>query len=252
MFRHRHNGPRSGSRGAAFTLIEIVVALTIVAIIAAVAIPTVKGLGREEKARAPMAALAALVQEVRHRAIAERRPFQIVFEKGGVHGMADSFPTARREEFLKALDAARTPPPNLVIERTEVAAEEVETDARPAWPKPIGLAAAPEPEPPPAPADEKKAATASATTSRAARWEPPWTVTIPLPEKSECEVLFWGDGEWDRLEGDEIRRWVFQPTGMANPVRVILRTEFVEIEATFDALTGEIVRERIDFTTAQP
>lgn len=253
MFWHRYNGPPRGSRGAAFTLIEIVVALTIVAVIAAVAIPTLKGLGREERARAPMEALAGLVQEIRQRAIKERRPYQIVFERSGVHGLADGFPTRTREEFLKALDEARTPPPNQVIERAEVIkvgeeSEETEQEQEKEWPKPIGLAAPPEPEPPTTPAE----VTGVAEAPGPARWEPPWTVTIALPEKSECELLFWGDAEWDRLEGDEIRRWVFQPSGIANPVRVLLRTEAVELEAAFDALTGEVVRERIDFLPAQP
>jgi prepilin-type N-terminal cleavage/methylation domain-containing protein len=89
--------PLRGSREGAFTLIEIVVALTIIAIIAAVAIPTLKGIGREERARAPVAALASLVQEVRARALRERKPYQIVFEKTGLHGLADGFPTANRE-----------------------------------------------------------------------------------------------------------------------------------------------------------
>ena len=129
MFRHWHNGPRRGSPRAAFTLVEIVVALTIVAVIAAVAIPTLKGFGREERARAPMAALADLVQEVRKRAKSENRPYQIVFERTGIHALADGFPTTKREEFLKALDEARTPPPGQVIQRAEVFVTEIESPA---------------------------------------------------------------------------------------------------------------------------
>jgi prepilin-type N-terminal cleavage/methylation domain-containing protein len=251
MFLHRHNGPLCGSRGEAFTLIEIVVALTIVAIIAAVAIPTLKGLGREERARAPITALAALVQEVRQRAARERRAYQIVFERGGVHALADGFPTGKREEFLKALDEARTPPPGQVIERVPPTVTVVET-AAPPWPTPIGLSAPPPaestaPAPPPPSAPE-----AAEAPGGPPPWEPPWAVTIPLADRSECEVLFWGDAEWDRLEADDLRRWVFQPSGVANPVRVRLRTEAVEIEVSFDALTGEVIRERIDFLSAQP
>ena len=254
MFRHRHNEPPRGSRAAAFTLIEIVVALTVVAIIAAVAIPTLKGLGREERARAPVTALAALVQEVRQRAARENRAYQIVFERGGIHALADGFPTAQREEFLKALDEARTPPPGQVVERVQPSVTVVET-AAPPWPTPIGMAAPPPAEPttpaaPPPAADEP--AGAAEAPGGPPPWEPPWTITIPLAEKSDCEVLFWGDGEWDRLEADDLRRWVFQPSGVASPLRLRLRTEAVEIEVAFDALTGEVVRERIDFLTAQP
>lgn len=244
MFWHRHIGPPRGSRGPAFTLIEIVVALTIIAVIAAIAIPTIKGLGREEKARAPVAALAALVQEVRQRAVKERRPYQIVFERGGIHGLADGFPSGKREDFLAALDEARTPPLGQEIERTEPVTTAVET-AGPAGPAPAGMAGQPpsaEGTPPPA--------TPSPATSP--RWEPPWSVSIALEEKTDCEVLFWGDGEWDLLEGDDLRRWVFQPSGLASPGRVRVRTAAVEVEAGFDALTGELVRERIEFLDSQP
>ena len=53
-------------------------------------------------------------------------------------------------------------------------------------------------------------------------------------------------------EGEDLRRWVFQPSGLASPLSVRMRTRAVEIEATFDALTGEIVRERIDFLDQKP
>ena len=75
-------------------------------------------------------------------------------------------------------------------------------------------------------------------------FELPWTLTIPLEQGTECEVLMWGDGEWDLIEGEKMRRWVFQPTGMANPARVRLRTGTLELEAGFDVLTGELVGER--------
>jgi len=245
MFWQRHNGPPRGSGAGAFTLIEIVVALTIIAVIAAIAIPTLKGLGREERARAPVMALAGLVQEVRQRAIKERRPYQIVFERSGIHGLADGFPTSKREEFLRALDEARTPPPGQVIERTEIITTEV-VSAAPAGPPPAGLAGTPSTDtPPPTPPSTPEP-------PKAARWEPPWSVTIPLADQSECEVLFWGDAESDVLEGDDLRRWVFQPSGLASPGRVTVRTEAVEVEAGFDALTGELIRERIDFITPQP
>lgn len=255
MFRHRHNESPRGSRAAAFTLIEIVVALTVVAVIAAVAIPTLKGMGREERARAPVTALAALVQEVRQRAARENRPYQIVFERTGIHALADGFPAAQREEFLKALDEAITPPPGQAIERPAPVVTVVET-AAPPGPVAIGLAAPPPPEPtapaPPPPPPANGPAPAPEPAGGPPPWHPPWTVSIPLPDRSECEILFWGDAEWDPLEADDIRRWVFQPSGIASPVRLRLRTEAVEIEIAFDALTGEVTRERIDFLSPQP
>ena len=55
----------------AFTLIEVVVSLTILAVVAAIAIPTLKGLDAGEKARGPMRDLADLVQETRQRAMVQ-------------------------------------------------------------------------------------------------------------------------------------------------------------------------------------
>ena len=91
-----------------------------------------------------------------------------------------------------------------------------------------------------------------ATPDEPPRFEPPWTVSIALPPKTECEVLMWGDGEWDVIEGEKMRRWVFQPTGMANPARVRLRTEAAELEASFDLLTGELVGERTRIAAVKP
>jgi hypothetical protein len=62
----------------------------------------------------------------------------------------------------------------------------------------------------------------------------------------------WGDGEWDLIEADELRRWVFQPSGMASPARVRLRTGDLELEAGFDLLTGELTRERAGQPTEKP
>ena len=84
------------------------------------------------------------------------------------------------------------------------------------------------------------------------RFELPWTVTIPLELGTECDVLMWGDGEWDVIEGEKMRRWVFQPTGMANPARVRLHTGAAELEAGFDVLTGEMTGERTASNAEQP
>lgn len=216
----------------AFTLIEIVVALTIIAVIAAVAIPTIKGLNEDERAREPVKVLAELVQEVRHRAMREGRSYQIVFEREGIHASRAMFPYEKRDEFLKFLEEMRKPPlmetiERVAVERVEVQRQEV-VNGRP----PSERVASGAEEPP--------------------RFERPWTQTIPLALKTECEVLMWGDGEWDLIEGEKMRRWVFRPTGMASPARVRLRTESAELEAGFDLLTGELTRERTRLASAQP
>ena len=216
----------------AFTLIEIVVALTIMAVIAAVAIPTMKGLGREEAARVPMKTLADIVQEVRQRAMREHRAYQIVFEREGIHASPAMHPFEKRDEFLKHLEEMRTPPrieviQRVVMQRTEVKRDEIVNR------RAVEQTDAAMPEEPP-------------------RFQPPWTVSIPLSQETECEILMWGDGEWDAIEGDKMRRWVFQPSGMANPARVRLRTEAATLEGGFDILTGELISERTRLASAQP
>jgi hypothetical protein len=207
-------------------LIEIVVALTIIAVITAVAIPTISGLSRDEKAREPIKALEEIVQEARHRAMREGETYQIVFEREGIHASPAMFPSERRDEFLKQLEELRTPPrieaiERVITERTEV--QRAEMGNRPEQ-------------------TARESKDSEATTPHTFRM--PWTVSIPIPPGTECEVLMWGDGEWDLIEGEEMRRWVFQPTGMASPARVRLRNDELELEARFDALTGEPTGER--------
>ena len=66
--------PTPHSAPPAFTLVEIVIALTIVAILTAAAIPSFRGLRDEQLAREPVAALVKLAKEARLKAIVEKRP----------------------------------------------------------------------------------------------------------------------------------------------------------------------------------
>ena len=221
--RLAHNQRSGARRSGAFTLIEIVVALTIISVIAAVAIPTMRGLDRDEKARVPIKTLAEVVQEVRQRAMQERRAYQIVFEREGFHASAAMYPYAKRDEFLKHLEELRMPPVAEAIERPVALRQEV-TNGHPE------TGGAPEPQ----------------------AVEMPWTLSVPLEEGMECEVLMWGDGDWELMEGEKLRRWVFQPTGMANPAQVRLRTRDSELEGRFDLLTGELSGERARIVRHEP
>ena len=217
----------------AFTLIEIVVALTIVVVITAVAIPTIKGIGRAEQARAPIRTLAEMVQEVRQRAMREGEPYQIVFEREGIHASPQMYPYEKREEYLKALEDSITPPKDEGFERTVVEHTAVQVQEA------VGGSPTKDLEP-------------TAPVEKEWHWEPPWTQNLPIHEGTECELLMWGDGEWDLIEGEEMRRWIFQPSGMASPLRVRLRTGEFELEAGFDVLTGELTKERAGQPVQKP
>lgn len=225
--------PCSGRRGA-FTLIEIVVALTVVSVIAAVAIPTLKGLNRSEQARAPVQALAELVQEVRNRAVREGRAYQIVFERGGMHAMAGSRTFNRREDLIEHLKELRTPPVITVTEKQLPDRPEVVREAPASTSFSASQAMKPmAPQNPGEPSPE------------APEIEMPWCESIPLDLKTVCAVLLWGDPEWDSMEGDKLRTWVFQPTGMISPARVRLQDAGQELEAAFDPMTGELTAESV-------
>lgn len=232
MIRSTRSGPHDGSRSGAFTLIEIIIAMTIIAVIAAVAVPTLQGLNEEEKLREPLVTLADMVREVRQRAIREHRQYEIVFERDGVHAVPGNRDFPKRDEFLKYLEELRSPPEITEFDRQEP--EKITVDhneaAQPQGVKPLTAK----------PGDETK----QDETGKPSEPEMPWTQTIAVGNGMKAAVLFWGDGEWDDLDGDRLRRWVFQPNGMASPMQVRLVTGGTQLEAAFDLLTGEMLHER--------
>lgn len=239
MSTRRQGGPRSGDRMEAFTLIEIIIAMTIIAVIAAVAVPTLQGLNDGEKARAPLTALADMVQEVRGRAMREHRQYEIIFERDGIHAVPGNRDFLKRDEFLKWLEELRTPPAITEYERQEPepgpAVERVET-VQPQGVRPLTGKDGPGAQKSGEPADNDK--------DKPPAPEMPWSLTIAMENGTKPGVLFWGDGEWDDLQDGRVRRWVFQPNGMASPMQVRFTTGGTELEGAFDLLTGELVRER--------
>lgn len=229
MFPIKPCGRPDAFRNGAFTLIEIIVAMTIIAVIAAVAVPTLKGLNDDAKTRAPLQALAEMVQDVRQRAMKERRPYEIIFERDGLHAIPGNRSFGERDEFLKHLEELRTPPVRTAFERQKSDKTEV---------KKAAPAGGPGMKPLPAKTGEE-----TAPDSAGEPPEMPWTLTIPMEAKMQCELLMWGDGEWDLLEGDRLRRWVFQANGMISPARVRLTVGAMQLEAAFDPLTGEMTGE---------
>ncbi len=213
----------------AFTLIEIIVAMTIIAVIAAVAIPTLKGLNEDEQRRAILVSIAEMVQTVRDRAMQERHPYEIVLEQGGLHAIPGNRSFYKREEFLEYLEKLRTPPVISDIARATMETTNVARNV----PAP-GAGAAPLP-------NQSTEGTGLAQGPQSP--EMPWTRTIIMEGAMKCQVLMWGDGEWDDLSGERIRCWVFQPNGMASPARLRLLSGGMELEAAFDVLTGEMTGE---------
>ena len=107
-FRHR-SFVRHGAAARAFTLVEIVIALTIVAVLAAATVPMLKGFQDERLAREPVTALLKLAREARMRAMQEKRPYQVAFHATGFTASRYFNPylqLTELNEFLAAGEAA--------------------------------------------------------------------------------------------------------------------------------------------------
>src|SRR5690606_27558677 len=88
--------PRSSQ--SAFTLVEVVIAVSVVAILTGLAVPAIDSVQRERLAREPVNELILLAREVRGRAMAEQRPYQILFDTEGFRASRFFNPYGGREE----------------------------------------------------------------------------------------------------------------------------------------------------------
>jgi hypothetical protein len=201
------------------------VALTIVAVVVAIAVPTFLGLRDERAAREPLTRLADLVAETRARAVAERRALEIVFDRDGFYAMPRAAGFGSREE-LRVRFAVLASPSDGQIARQEVGRQEVAVGMSGQTPAPGGV-------------------------PDAARPVPPFLQRWDFPPGLACSLLAWGDPDWQALDGETVRRWVFQPSGMARPVAVRFERGDAFFAAEFDLLTGQPVNERSSVAPAR-
>jgi prepilin-type N-terminal cleavage/methylation domain-containing protein len=210
--RITHRASRPG-----FTLIEIVLVLTILALLAAAAVPSVRGYQEEKAAREPIVALAKLAKAARLKAMQDKRPYQIAFTSKGFTAtryLSPYLQLAQLEEF---------------IQRTEIEAQQKEE---------AGLTEDPE--------DSEFASAGSAASASGAPAAPAfkeWTETLTLPEGTVYGIQFWHEPEPTPIEGELVRLWVFQPTGIVSPLSVNLNHGGHVSTVTFSALTADIVKE---------
>ncbi|MFZ4764745.1 MAG: prepilin-type N-terminal cleavage/methylation domain-containing protein [Roseimicrobium sp.] len=209
----RRSGLRwSSPRPSGFTLIEIVLVLTLLSLLAAAAVPSVRGLQEEQAAREPLAALAKLAKETRLKAMRDKRPYQIVFTSKGFTAtryLSPYLQLAQLDEF---------------IQRTELEAQQ-KAEA--------GLTE--EPAPP--------LGNSTTTTAPPAPAFKDWTETYALPEGTACGVQLWHELEPLAIEGEMVRLWVFQPTGIVTPLAVSITHAGHTFTASFSALTADLVKE---------
>lgn len=209
---------RIGNSG--FTLVEVVIALTIVVIITAAAIPSFRGFRDEQLARQPVTALVRLAKEARLRAIEERRPYQVVFHSGGF--------TASRH-FNPYLQLAEL---NEFIVRAEAGLDGVEDD---------DIQDEPDTD-----SGREKPATLLPLAPEGPQRDNQWAETYPLPRDTRYTLQFWHELEPIAVEGEVVRLWVFQPSGLCQPLTIELIRESATFHVEFGALTADITREIID------
>lgn len=213
-------GFRASSFPAGFTLVEIVIALTIVAILTAAAIPSFQGFRDEQMAREPVTALVRMAKEARRRAMQEKRPYQIAFYNSGFTASRYFNPylqLAELNEFIASAEAG------LTGIRDDGIADEPD-DAPPSGRPNTSLALAP---PPP-------------------KLDNQWNESYELPQGTNYTLQFWHELVATPIEGELVKLWVFQPTGICQPLTIELSRESVSFHIEFSALTADITREIID------
>jgi prepilin-type N-terminal cleavage/methylation domain-containing protein len=208
---------RFGSRSG-FTLVEIIIAITIMAILAGAALPTITGIERERAAREPVAELLRLARTARARAMAEQHPYQIALDHRGFHAARYFNPYGESEEFDELLRQ---------IEAIEEQDEILEASRR----RGIDL-------------DSGREETQADRDLELAREGLKFHESYELPEGIHYELLFWGETEWIDMQSGLFRRWVFQPSGMCQPLRIRVHSETAFFEVEFHPLTGDIKSER--------
>ena len=70
-----------------------------------------------------------------------------------------------------------------------------------------------------------------------------WMESHTLPEGTTYGIQYWHEAEATPIEGELVRLWVFQPTGIVSPLTVNLRHGGYLFTASFSALTADILKE---------
>jgi len=210
----------NGIGNSGFTLVEIVIALTIVVIITAAAIPSFRGFRDEQLARQPVTALVRLAKEARLRAIEERRPYQVAFHSGGF--------TASRH-FNPYLQLAEL---NEFIVRAEAGFSGVQDDGF--EDEPDGNSGSGQP------------ATLLPLAPKGPQLDNQWVESYELPDNTRYTLQFWHELQPIPIDGEVVKLWVFQPSGLCQPLTIELIRESATFLVEFGALTADITREIID------
>ncbi|MEX2581470.1 MAG: prepilin-type N-terminal cleavage/methylation domain-containing protein [Verrucomicrobiales bacterium] len=201
-------------RQSGFTLVELVIAITVLGILAGLAIPAIDGVQRERLAREPVNRLLLMAREVRLRAMTEQRPYQIVFDGNGFRASRFFQPYGGQEEFDRlGLELGLLEQRDAIREASRlrgISLEEAEID----------------------PERER----IEEGLRFAAEYE--------LDPALRYSLRFWDETQWIDMTGGQFRRWIFQPSGMCEPLKVRVEADDAFFEIEFHPLTGDLKSER--------
>lgn len=215
--------PKAKSNGTtplAFTLVEVVIALTILIILAAGAVPIFKGWQDEQLARQPVVELVRLTKEARMRAMREKRPYQIAFYPGGFIASRYFSPYLQIADLTEFMEQAASG--NF---RLNPNADDADSDLD------AGAGEKPKTQLPLAPSVPKR--------------DDNWSERYDLPTNTTYRLQFWNEFQPTEITGDIVKLWVFQPTGICIPLKLHLERESTIFDVEFNALTADITREVI-------
>ncbi len=204
-----------------FTLVEIVISLTIIIIIAAGAVPMFKGLREEQLAREPIIELVHLAKEARIRAMREKRPYQVAFYQGGFVASRYFTPYFQLSELTTFLSEEETG-----SRRLNPNADDIDSDLD------AGAGEAPK--------------TALPMAPTAPKLNDNWQEQYKMPADVQFTLKFWHDTQETPVTGEIVKLWVFQPTGICVPMKLHLDRQSATFDVEFGALTADITREVID------
>jgi prepilin-type N-terminal cleavage/methylation domain-containing protein len=205
----------------AFTLVEIVIALTIVAVLAAATVPMLKGFQNERLAREPVTALLKLAREARLRAMQEKRPYQVAFHATGFTASRYFNPYLQLAELNEFLEAGEIAP---AVVSTVEQGKKTDLDSGGGSNKTTELPIAP---PPP-------------------KYDEHWSEKYELPQAVKYSIQHWYDSEPTQIEGNMVKLWVFQPSGVCQPLKIHVEGPSSTFDVEFAALTADIVKETVD------
>jgi hypothetical protein len=200
----------------------MVLVLTLLAIVAALTIPVVSGLKEDQVARQPMIELKNLAKETRLRAMTDQRPYQIAFTSKGFTAtryLSPYMQASQIEEFLQKNQTEEDQKAELNNGGNNDAQQDKDT------PESAPNSGAPNQPLPPAPAYKE------------------WTKQYALPENTHYSIQFWYELNPTPIDGDTVKLWVFQPSGIVIPMTIGLDRDSSHYDASFNALTADMIKQ---------